>query len=162
MPVEKGNKVKIEYEGTLSDGSVFDSTEKQGGNPLEFVVGSGQIIKGFDDAVVGMEKNEEKSVSLMPKDAYGDVNPEMVKEIPRDKLPKDKELKEGMMLALALPDGNQIPAKIAEVGDSLVKIDLNHPLAGKNLNFKIKVFGLWMILNDCHILKDRIFYLLFS
>ncbi|MFH1432609.1 MAG: peptidylprolyl isomerase [archaeon] len=138
MPVKKGDKVKVDYEGTLDDGTVFDSS-KQHNEPLEFEVGGGQIIKGFDDAVVGMNKDEEKDIKLEPKDAYGDHNPQLLKEVPKEHLPKDQELKAGMMLAATTPNGEQIPAKITEVKDDAVLIDLNHPLAGKVLNFKIKV-----------------------
>ena len=137
MPVKKGDKIKVEYTGTLEDGSVFDSSE--GKQPLEFEVGSGQIIKGFDDAVMGMEKGEEKEVKIESKDAYGDPNPQLMQKVPRDKLPKEQEPKPGMVLALGTPDGQKVPARIAEVTEKEVTIDLNHPLAGKKLNFKIKV-----------------------
>jgi len=137
MAVKKGDKIKVDYTGTFEDGKVFDSSE--GKQPLEFEVGSGQIIKGFDDAVTGMEKGQEKEVVIQPADAYGDYNPQLIKKIPRDKLPQGQEPKPGMMLALGTPDGKQFPAKIAEVTDKEVSIDLNHPLAGKVLKFKIKV-----------------------
>jgi len=137
MPVEKGNRVKVEYTGTFDDGTVFDASEKHG-KPLEFEAGGKQVIKGFDDALIGMEKGQEKQIKLAPKDAYGDPNPELVKKVPRDKLPEG-ELKPGMMLGVGLPTGQQVPAMITEVSDSEVTIDLNHPLAGKTLNFKIKV-----------------------
>lgn len=138
MAVKKGDKVKVDYTGTLEDGTVFDSSEKHG-EPLEFEVGAGQMIKGFDDAVVGMKSGDEKDITLKPEDAYGDPNPQLVKDIPREQLPKDVELKEGMMLGMTLPNGTQIPAKITEVAGSSVKIDLNHPLSGKVLKFKIKL-----------------------
>jgi len=138
MPVKKGDKIKVEYEGKLEDGTVFDSSEKHG-QPLEFEVGSGQLIKGFDDAVIGMEKGEEKEIKLQPKDAYGDHNPQLIKKIPRDKLPEDQEPKPGMMLMINLPNGARIPANIKEVTDKEITIDVNHPLAGKVLIFKIKV-----------------------
>lgn len=138
MTVKKGDKVKVEYTGTLDDGTVFDSSEKHG-KPLEFEAGSGMVIPGFDNALIGMKKDEEKEVHIESKDAYGDPNPELVKKVPKDKLPTDKELKPGMMLGVGLPDGKQLPAVIKEVGDKEVTIDLNHPLAGKNLNFKLKV-----------------------
>jgi len=141
MKVKKGDKVKVEYTGTLDNGTVFDSTEKHG-QPLEFEVGSGQLIKGFDNGVIGMEKGKEKEVTIKSADAYGDYNPEMIKKIPRDQLPKDKEIKPGMMLVMGLPNGAQIPAKIKEVGDKEVTLDLNHPLVGKDLKFKIKVVGI--------------------
>ena len=138
MPVKKGDKVKVEYTGTFDDGTVFDSSEKHG-RPLEFEAGSGQVIKGFDEAVIGMEKGEEKEIKLQPAEAYGDVRPELRKKVPREQLPKDQEPKEGMMLLIGLPNGQQMPAKIIEVTDAEVTLDLNHPLAGKVLNFKIKV-----------------------
>ncbi len=135
MPVKNGDKVKVDYTGKLDDGTVFDSSE--GKKPLEFEVGSGQIIKGFDQAVLGMEIGEEKEFSIEPKDAYGDHDPELLKKIPRDKLPADAEA--GMMLMLRTPDGVQIPAVIAELTEEEATIDLNHPLAGLTLNFQIKI-----------------------
>ncbi|MBT3323567.1 peptidylprolyl isomerase [archaeon] len=138
MKVKQGDKIKVEYEGKLENGEVFDSTEKHG-HPLEFEVGSGQLIKGFDDAVVGMEKDDEKEITLKAEEAYGQPNPEMMRKVPRDQLPPEPEPKVGMMLAMALPNGQQLPAKITEVNDSEVTIDLNHPLAGKTLIFKIKI-----------------------
>jgi FKBP-type peptidyl-prolyl cis-trans isomerase 2 len=107
--------------------------------PLEFEAGKGMVIKGFDEAVIGMEKGQEKEIKIKPEDAYGQPNPQMVQKIPRDKLPKDQEPKPGMMLALGTQDGKQIPAKITEVDDKEITIDMNHPLAGKNLNFKLKI-----------------------
>ncbi len=136
MAVKKGDKIKVEYTGTLDDGTVFDSSEKHG-QPIEFEVGSGQIIKGFDEAVVGMEKEEEKEFKLEPKQAYGEHNPEMIKKVPKDQLPP--EAKSGSTLLLSLPNGQQVPVKVMEVGEKEATLDLNHPLAGKNLNFKIKV-----------------------
>lgn len=138
MLVKDKDKVKVEYTGTLDNGEVFDSTEKHG-QPLEFEVGSGQLIKGFNDAVIGMEVGDEKEIHLESTDAYGDPNPEMLKKVPRDKLPKEPEPKVGMMLAMALQNGMQVPAKIVEINDAEVTIDLNHPLAGNALNFKIKL-----------------------
>ncbi len=138
MPVKKGDKIKVDYTGTLDDGTVFDDSKKHG-HPLEFEVGSGQLIKGFDEGVIGMKKGEEKDIHIKCADAYGDPNPDLVKKVPRDKLPTEQELKPGMMLGVALPTGQQLPAKIVEVGDKEITIDMNHPLAGKDINFKIKV-----------------------
>lgn len=138
MAVKKGDKVKVNYTGTLDDGTVFDSSEKHG-QPLEFEVGSKQVIPGFDDALIGMEIGQEKEISIKPEQAYGQPNPQLVTEVPKDKLPQDKELKPGMMLLVTLPNGAQTPAKIVEVLDTGVKLDLNHPLTGKALNFKIKL-----------------------
>ena len=124
MTVKKGDKVKVEYTGTLDDGTVFDSSEKHG-KPLEFEVGSGMVIPGFDNALIGMKKGEEKEVKLESKDAYGDPNPELVKKVPKDKLPTDKELKPGMMLGVGLPNGTQLPAMIKEVGDKEERFHIN-------------------------------------
>ena len=139
MPVKKGDKIKVDYTGTLEDGSVFDSSEKHG-QPLEFTVGEKQVIKGFDEGVVGMEKGEEKELKISSENAYGNPNPEMVKKIPRDKVPADQEQpKVGMMVGLTTPNGQQIPATITEVTDKEITLDLNHPLSGKALTFKVKI-----------------------
>lgn len=138
MALKKGDKVKVEYTGTLDDGSVFDSSEKHG-KPLEFEIGAGMIIPGFEKAVMEMKKGEEKEIKLTSSEAYGDPNPDLVKKIPKEQLPKDKEPAPGMILIINLPNSQQVPARITEVSDKEVTIDLNHPLAGKNLNFKIKL-----------------------
>lgn len=136
--VKKGNKIKVDYIGTLEDGTVFDSTEKQG-TQLEFEVGSGQLIKGFDTAVVGMSVGEEKKITLGPAEAYGEHNSQMLKEVPREQLPKDREPEVGMMLAISLPNGARFPARITNVNEKTITLDLNHPLAGKTLKFTITV-----------------------
>jgi len=137
MPIKQGDKIKVDYTGTLEDDTVFDTSE--GKDPLEFEVGTGKLIKGFDQAVIGMEKGEEKQVKIESKDAYGDPNPDLIKTVPRENLPKEQEPKVGMMILLKTPDGRQFPAKLVDVQEKEVKIDLNHPLAGKALNFKIKI-----------------------
>jgi len=136
--IRQGSKVKVDYTGTFDDGKVFDASA-QHGQPLEFEVGAKMIIPGFEKAVVGMKKGEEKNIHLEPCDAYGDINPEAVKKIPKEHLPKEQEPQAGMILLVNLPNGMQFPARIIEIGDKDVTIDLNHPLAGKCLNFKIKV-----------------------
>ena len=138
MTVKKGDKIKVEYTGTLEDGTVFDSSEKHG-QPLEFEVGSGQLIKGFDEAIIGMKKGEEKKITLPPSEAYGERNEQLIQKIPRENLPPEQEPQKGMMLMVGLPTGQQIPATITEVTDKEVIIDINPPLAGKTLKFKIKV-----------------------
>ncbi len=138
MAVENKNKVKVDYEGTLEDGTLFDSsTHGDHSHPLEFEVGAKQVIKGFEDAIIGMEKGDTKEITLQPAEAYGDLNPELKRKVPRDQLPKEQEPKVGMVLGMAMPDGKQFPAKIVEVDEKEVTIDLNHPLAGKVLNFKL-------------------------
>lgn len=140
MPVQKGDTVKIEYTGTFDDGTVFDSSETHG-QPLEFEVGAGKVIKGFDQAVMGMEKGEEREIKIQPEDGYGPVNPQLFQKIPREQLPKDQEPQAGMMLMVGLPSGDQIPATIYDLSDTEVTLDLNHPMAGKVLNFKLKLVG---------------------
>ena len=140
MKVKKGDTVTVEYEGKFEDGQVFDSSNKGGEvHPLSFEAGAGQVVKGFDNAIIGMEKDEEKEFTLKPEEAYGDRKPELEQAIPRDKLPQDQEPKEGMMLMVGTPDGRQMPVKITKVDKDNVTIDLNHPLAGKTLVFKLKV-----------------------
>lgn len=138
MVVKERDRIAIQYVGTLDDGSEFDSTEKHGGAPLEFVVGAHQVIPGFENGVMGMNIGEEKSIHIPADEAYGSPDPEMVKEIPRDKI-GIPDLKVGMILGVQMPTGQQIPATVAEVTDKIVKLDLNHPLAGKSLNFKMKL-----------------------
>lgn len=137
MPIKKGDKIKVDYTGTLDNGTVFDTSE--GKQPLEFEVGAGKIIKGFDNAVIRMEKGQEKEIKLKPEESYGNPNPQLVKKIPRTVLPKDQEPKQGMMILMKTKEGQQIPARITGVTDNDITIDLNHPLAGKTLNFKIKI-----------------------
>ncbi|MFW5872022.1 MAG: FKBP-type peptidyl-prolyl cis-trans isomerase [bacterium] len=137
MAIEKGNTVVLEYTGTLEDGKVFDTSE--GKQPLEFEAGSGKVIKGFDEAVIGMEKDEEKEFKIKPEQAYGEYRDELKRDIPRETLPKDQEPQTGMTLMLSAPNGQQFPATITEVKDNAVTIDLNHPLAGKELTFNIKI-----------------------
>lgn len=136
--VKKGDRVKVEYVGTLEDGVEFDSSKKHDA-PLEFEVGDGQVIEGFDSAVVGMKVGDEKEVKLPPSEAYGEENPRLISEVPKEALPKGHELTAGMMLVASMPNGERIPARIAAVADKMVTIDMNHPLAGKTLIFKLKL-----------------------
>jgi peptidylprolyl isomerase len=137
LPIEKGKQAKVRYVGTLEDGTVFDSNEK--GELLSFVVGSGQIIKGFDSAVMGMEKGDEKEITLQPADAYGNPDPRLIMKVPRTRFPKNVELEVGMPLHLSSPDGDHVQAIVTAVNDVEATIDLNSPLAGKVLHFKIKL-----------------------
>lgn len=133
-----GDTVTIEYTGTLEDGTVFDSSEKHG-QPLEFTIGSKQVIPGFENAVKELKKGEEKTVTLEPADAYGERQDQLHKQVPKDQLPKEEPPEIGKVLMLQLPNGMQYPARITEVRDDDVTIDLNHPLAGKKLTFKLKL-----------------------
>jgi len=139
MAVEKGNKIKVEYEGKFESGEVFDSSKKHK-NPLEFTAGAGMVVQGFDKAVLGMNLNDEKEVTLPPEEAYGDLNKEAIQKVPKDNFPK--EAREGMIIGIPLPTGEQVPAEIIKIDDKEVTIDLNHPLAGRTLVFNIKVVGI--------------------
>ncbi len=141
MPVKNGSRVKVEYTGTLEDGTVFDCSDNHGG-PLEFYAGRGQVVKGFDDAVMGMEVGQEKEFKLPPSQAYGETDPGLVKKVPRSQLPHDKEIQPGMTIGLLDSQLGHVAARVVEVTDKDVTIDLNHPMAGKTLKFKIKVVGI--------------------
>jgi len=139
MVVEKGNTIKVEYTGSFEDGEVFDASEKHG-KPLEFKAGEGMVVPGFDNAVLGMEVGEEKEFTLKPEDAYGEPNPQAIQKVPKDKFPA--EAKEGMMIGVPLPNGQQMPAKIVKIEDDGVTIDMNNPMVGKTLVFKIKIVSI--------------------
>jgi FKBP-type peptidyl-prolyl cis-trans isomerase 2 len=142
MTIENGKKVKIEYEGSLDNGDIFDSSN--GREPLEFIVGEGRVIPGFEEAVKTMNKGEEKTVNIKSKDAYGDKKPELIKSLPKDQFPQEiiEQVKVGMIIGMQTPEGQQVPVKISEINESEITLDLNHPLAGENLNFKIKLLDI--------------------
>jgi FKBP-type peptidyl-prolyl cis-trans isomerase 2 len=133
-----GNKVKVEYVGKLDDGSVFDSSEDHG-KPLEFEVGSGHVIKGFDDAILGMSEGDEKEFTIHPAEAYGQHDPTLVQKVPREVFPQEADITAGLLFEAGLPTGEKVPAMITAVDEGIVTVDLNHPLAGKTLSFKIKL-----------------------
>ena len=135
--VKAGDTVRIHYTGTLNDGTVFDSS--QGRDPLEFTVGSGEIIPGLDNALPGMSVGEEKSVAVPADDAYGQPDPNGRQEVPRDQIPEDIPLDPGTALQMQMPDGRAVPVTVAEVTEEAVVLDANHPLAGKDLNFEIEM-----------------------
>jgi FKBP-type peptidyl-prolyl cis-trans isomerase 2 len=135
--VKSGDTVAIHYTGTLLDGSTFDSSE--GREPLEFVVGSGQIIPGLDVALPGMAVGDKKTVKIGSADAYGPLNPEMRQAVPREGIPADIPLEVGTQLQMQTPDGQAMPVMVVEVDDATVTLDANHPLAGKDLQFDIEL-----------------------
>ena len=135
--VKNGDTVKVHYHGRFADGTTFDSSE--GRTPLEFEVGSGNVIKGFDEGVVGMERGEKKTIHIPAEDAYGPSMPENVIEFPRSQFPQDMAPEIGMQLNLRSQDGQNIPVVIAEVKDEVVVLDANHPLAGRDLIFDVEV-----------------------
>lgn len=137
MKVKKNDTIRVHYKGTLTDGQLFDSSE--GRDPLEFTVGSGQVIPGFDNAVMDMEVGEEKSFNIPSDEAYGGHDERLIQQVGRDQLPADLKPEVGMMLSSTLPNGEQIPVKVTEVADESITIDANHPLAGEDLTFEIKL-----------------------
>ncbi len=137
--VKDGDTVQVHYTGTLENGDVFDSSRERG--PLEFTVGGGQMIKGFDAAVVGMEPGSSKKITLPPEEAYGPRNEEMIVDLLRENIDPSMEISVGMTLHLSGPGGRPVPAVVHEILDDVVKMDVNHPMAGKTLNFDIEVVG---------------------
>ncbi len=138
MPVQKGDRIRIEYEAYLDDGQVFDSTENHG-FPMKLTVGEGKFLDAFEDALYGMEVGEVKLIRLSPQDAYGEYGFEKIELIPREKLPTKNELEIGSLLILTDPTGNEIPTKVLDFTDTEVTLDFNHPLAGITLNYRVTV-----------------------
>jgi FKBP-type peptidyl-prolyl cis-trans isomerase 2 len=138
--VQSGDKVKVHYNGRLTDGTTFDSSS--GREPLEFQVGSGQVIKGFDDGVTGMAVGDKRTVQIPVNDAYGPKDESMVVEFPKANFPPDMKPEVGMQLNMTNGSGQVIPVVIMEVADDTVILDANHPLAGQELIFDIEVVGI--------------------
>ncbi len=135
--VKSGDKIKVHYHGKLTSGETFDSSE--GRAPLEFEVGSGMVIKGFDDGVTGMSVGEKKTVNIPYNEAYGPRNPEMVIEMLKDKFPKDLDIEVGMPLGMSDQQGHQFQVTIVEIKEEVVMLDANHPLAGQDLIFDLEL-----------------------
>lgn len=131
--VDVGDTIAVHYVGTLDDGSQFDSSRERG-EPLEFTVGSGQVIPGFDDAVLGLAVGDVNTVTISPDQAYGQVDPEAVIEFPIEEVPEEFRVVGSQVLL-----GNSLPATVIEVTEDTVTIDANHPLAGQALTFEIEI-----------------------
>lgn len=140
IKVKSGDTVRIHYTGTLLDGTTFDSSE--GRDPLEFVVGSGQIIPGLDQALPDMEVGEKKKVTIDCKEAYGPLNPDARQAIPREGIPDDIPLEIGTQLQMQTPDGQALPVTVVEVDEATVTLDANHPLAGQDLVFDFEIVSI--------------------
>ncbi|MCK0096502.1 peptidylprolyl isomerase [Yoonia sp. F2084L] len=138
--VKAGDTVRMTYVGTLDSGEMFDSSE--GREPLEFVVGSGQVIKGLDAAIPGMAVGDKKDVNVPCAQAYGDVNPDARQAVPRDQIPAEIPCEVGTQLQMQTPQGQVVPVTVAEVTETEVTLDANHPLAGQDLNFAIEIVGI--------------------
>jgi peptidylprolyl isomerase len=138
--VENGLFISVDYTGSLDNGEQFDSSA--GRRPMEFKMGAGQVIEGFEQAVANMALDEEKTFTLQPEKAYGEHNPSLTREFARADLPPEMDPQVGQSVGLTNTKGRQIPAQITEVNDQTITLDLNHPLAGQALTFKIKVVGI--------------------
>ena len=136
--IKEGHNVKVHYKGTLADGTEFDNSRSRG-STLNFTVGSGQMITGFDKAVQGMGTGEVKTVTLEAVEAYGERNPEAYQEVPRTAFPTNYEFNVGETVQGHTPQGQPMMAQIASLTEENVTLDLNHPLAGKDLTFEIEV-----------------------
>lgn len=138
--VKNGDVVHVHYHGTLNDGSTFDSSE--GRDPLSFTVGSGQVIQGFDDALLDMSIGEKKTVNIPVEQAYGNRTEDMVIEFPKDQFPDDVTPQEGQALHISDAEGNIVPVVVSEVREETVMLDANHPLAGQDLTFEIELVSI--------------------
>ncbi|HOZ97904.1 MAG TPA: peptidylprolyl isomerase [Niabella sp.] len=138
--VKKGDKVKVHYHGKLTNGETFDSSE--GRDPLEFEVGSGMVIKGFDDGVTGMLVGEKKTIQIPVIEAYGEKIAEMIIEMPKSQFPEDMNLEVGLPLVMSDNSGQQFQVVITEIKEDSVVLDANHPLAGKDLIFDLEVVSI--------------------
>ncbi len=132
-----GNKVTVHYTGMFEDGRQFDSS--QGKEPLTFTIGNGEVVQGFENAVTGMMEGEEKTATIKPEQAYGPHDPNLRRQVPKSVLPAGQKLEKGMVLGLKMPTGQTFPATVTEYTNDNITIDLNHPLAGKTLTFRIKL-----------------------
>jgi FKBP-type peptidyl-prolyl cis-trans isomerase 2 len=137
QPVKKGDTVKVHYHGKLTSGETFDSSE--GREPLEFEVGSGMVIKGFDDGVTGMVVGDKKTINIPFIEGYGPRNPDMVIDMPKERFPADMELEAGMPLVMSDGQGQQFQVTVTEIKEESVMLDANHPLAGQDLVFDLEL-----------------------
>ena len=135
--IKNGDTISVNYTGKFETGEVFDTSE--GKTPLKFTTGQGQLIKGFNAAVIGMNVGDKKTVTILPEDGYGERNEEMVVDMPKSNLPEDIKVEVGMTLQLADQAGNPVPATVHKIYEDIIKMDVNHPLAGQTLIFDIEI-----------------------
>lgn len=136
MSIHNGDTVRVHYTGTLADGTAFDSSV--GGEPLEFVMGNGNLIPAFEAAVLGREEGDTVQVSILAAEAYGEVQEELIFDVPRDRLPEQLAFEPGLALQLTTEEG-EVDVKVLAVTEDSLTLDANHPLAGENLTFTIEV-----------------------
>jgi len=137
VQAKEGDTVKVHYTGKLEDGTVFDTSEER--TPLEFTIGSGQIIRGFEQAVVGMEPGEAKTATIPPEEAYGPHREDMTLTVDRGQFPEEIKPEPGQQLQVQQPDGRAAIVTVSDVSESTVTLDANHPLAGQPLTFEIRL-----------------------
>lgn len=135
--IEKGDFVSLLYVGRFENGQIFDQSVE--GKPLKFIVGLGQVIPGLDAALVGMQRDEEKTIAVPAEQAYGSRNKELVRAFPRAAIPQTVDVVLGTVLKLQTEDGRTVPGRVVQLDDEKVVVDLNHPLAGKTLVFSVKI-----------------------
>ena len=135
--IKNNDTVSLHYTGTLNNGEQFDSSE--GRDPLTFEVGAGQVIPGFDKAVLGMKEEESKKFTIPAEEAYGEENAELIYEVPKSSIPEELKPHEGQRLVSNLNDGRQIPVTVKAIKEDTITLDANHPLAGQDLTFDIKI-----------------------
>ena len=136
---QQGDKVRIHYTGKLDDGTVFDSSRDS--DPIEFTIGGGEVIPGFEDAIVGMTAGQEKTEVIEAGRAYGEHREELVFRVEKSQMPEE-EIEVGDMLRLGFPDGTSADVQVAEIDDDGVTLDANHPLAGKTLTFDLELVAI--------------------
>lgn len=135
--IKNGDTISVHYTGKFESGETFDSSE--GRSPLKFTTGAGQLIKGFDNAVIGMNVGDKKTVNIPPAEGYGERNEDMIIDMPKANMPEDMKVEAGMTVQLADQAGNPVPATVHEICEDVIKMDVNHPLAGKTLVFDIEI-----------------------
>ncbi len=135
--VKNGDTIRVHYHGRLTNGTTFDSSE--GRAPLEFTVGSGMVIKGFDNGVLEMQVGDKKTINIPVDQAYGQKSPEFIIDFPKDNIPEGLNPEVGMQLQMSGPEGQVIPVRVVAVSDATITLDGNHPLAGEDLIFDLEL-----------------------
>jgi len=137
---KRGDTVSVHYKGTLDDGTVFDSSD--GGDPISFTIGGGEVIPGFETAIEGMSIGDEKTERIESENAYGPHRDELVFRVNREQLPDGEEVSVGDVLRIGFPDGSSAAVQVKEMDDASVTLDANHPLAGRDLTFELRLVAI--------------------